>query len=321
MKRIFLLLVMTAFFVGGVSTSVYAQNPRQTKKHKKAAKKKSKPSKEPIPYARSRKRDNDGDGVPNFYDHCPYTAKGEHVTTFGCPPNADGDALFDYEDDCPNEKGPKANKGCPYGDKDGDGILDKNDMCPDKAGPRKWNGCPDTDGDGIVDYQDKCPNEPGMKGLKGCPKQAEDTDKDGLLDHEDKCPFVAGEASNEGCPEFTAEEKRLLQAAFENLLFESGSDVIKHSSYESLNGLAEVMIHNEAAKLSLEGHTDNVGDGAKNMQLSKDRAASVRKYLIEGGVEGSRITANGYGETKPVDSNDTANGRKHNRRVEMNLGF
>ena len=74
-------------------------------------------------------------------------------------------------------------------------------------------------------------------------------------------------------------------------------------------------------KLSLEGHTDNVGDDDANLQLSKDRAASVKQYLKDAGISSSRITSEGYGETKPVDSNDTADGRKHNRRVEMNIKY
>lgn len=322
MRKLLYIFLLTTFFIGGVSTStVYAQNPKQTKKRKKKAKKMAKPKDEPIPYAQSKKRDNDGDGVPNYYDHCPNSKPGENVTSFGCPPNDDGDGLFNHEDKCPNEYGPKENDGCPYGDKDGDGILDKDDMCPDTPGPKKWNGCGDRDGDGVRDSEDKCPDEPGLVGLQGCAKQAEDTDKDGLLDKDDKCPFVAGPIENQGCPEFTDEELRILQAAFENLLFESNSAVIQQSSYESLNGLAEVMVNNEKATLYLEGHTDNVGDDDKNMQLSKDRAASVKKYLTDAGVAGNRITTAGFGETRPVASNDTSDGRRQNRRVMMELGF
>lgn len=321
MRKLILFLFVTSFFMSGVTSSVYSQNPKQTKKYKQKAKKRKKPKDEPIPYNKSKKKDSDGDGVPNYYDHCPHSEPGETVTTFGCPPNADGDALFDHEDECPNEKGPKENKGCPYGDKDGDGILDKDDMCPDIPGPRKWNGCTDRDGDGVQDSEDKCPDVPGMVGLKGCPKEAEDTDNDGLLDSEDKCPFVAGPLDNQGCPKFSAEELRILQAAFENLLFDPNSAVIQESSYESLNDLAMVMMNNPKAKLKLEGHTDNVGDDDKNMQLSKDRAAAVKKHLVEGGVEASNITTSGYGETRPVASNDTPEGRKQNRRVMMELGF
>ena len=322
MRKLLYLCLLTTFLMGGVTaSSLYAQNPKQTKKRKKSAKKKSKAKDEPIPYAKSRKKDNDGDGVPNFYDHCPYSSEGEIVTSFGCPPNTDGDALFDHEDDCPNEKGPKENKGCPYGDRDGDGILDKNDMCPDTPGFKKWNGCGDRDGDGVRDSDDKCPDVPGIVGLKGCLKEAEDTDKDGLLDSEDECPFAAGPVDNRGCPKFTAEELRILKSAFENLLFDPNSSVIQESSYESLNGLAEVMVNNEKSTLSLVGHTDDVGDDDQNMQLSKDRAYAVKKHLIEGGIDTNRITTAGYGETKPVSTNDTPEGRKQNRRVMMELGF
>ncbi len=75
------------------------------------------------------------------------------------------------------------------------------------------------------------------------------------------------------------------------------------------------------SKLYLEGHTDNVGNDEKNMLLSQDRARSVKAYLVQGGIAEERLTTAGYGETRPVDTNDTPEGRKHNRRVMMDLGF
>ncbi|MDB4835133.1 OmpA family protein [Cyclobacteriaceae bacterium] len=321
MKKSLLLIFLSVFFIAGLSETSYAQNPKQTKKHKKKAKKKKTPKDEPIDYVPRRKEDNDGDGVPNLWDHCPNTPEGTVVTEKGCPPDTDGDGIFDSEDNCINEPGPRSNGGCPELDSDGDGILDKNDMCPDVAGEAKFYGCPDRDGDGVQDSEDNCPDVPGLIGLHGCPKQAEDSDGDGLYNHEDKCPFVAGPADNHGCPEFTDAEKAILEAAFNNLLFKTNSDVIELSSYESLNQLASLMENNAACKLYLEGHTDNVGDDNKNMILSQKRARSVKQYLVEAGVEEKRITTAGFGETRPVVSNDTPEGRTQNRRVVMELGF
>jgi OmpA-OmpF porin, OOP family len=69
----------------------------------------------------------------------------------------------------------------------------------------------------------------------------------------------------------------------------------------------------------IEGHTDNEGDDADNLALSEQRAETIQRYLIEKGIREARITIKGYGETNPVDTNDTAEGRKHNRRVEIHF--
>lgn len=321
MRKSLLLLLFSVFLIGGVSESVYAQNPKQTKKHKKANKKKKKPDPDGIEYTRRQRRDSDGDGVPNLWDHCQNTPKGQVVTDNGCPPDTDGDGIIDIEDKCPDVKGPFSNDGCPEVDTDGDGIIDKYDRCPDVPGVEKFQGCPDTDEDGVPDHKDKCPEEYGLIGLGGCPKAAEDTDGDGLYNYEDDCPFVAGPKDNKGCPKFTPEEERILKAAFDNLLFASNSDVIDQSSYESLNNLIMLMDRYPQSKLYLEGHTDNVGNDEKNMLLSQDRARSVKAYLVQGGIAEERLTTAGYGETRPVDTNDTPEGRKHNRRVMMDLGF
>ena len=89
--------------------------------------------------------DDDRDGVPNGRDKCINTPKGTKVTTFGCPIDTDFDEIYDYEDECPTEKGPRSNKGCPIKDldRDHDGILDKDDICPDLAGSKKNKGCPE----------------------------------------------------------------------------------------------------------------------------------------------------------------------------------
>ncbi|MEX0273247.1 MAG: OmpA family protein, partial [Flavobacteriaceae bacterium] len=73
------------------------------------------------------------------------------------------------------------------------------------------------------------------------------------------------------------------------------------------------------AKFTVEGHTDSVGSSESNQRLSEARANSVRDFLINEGIDHNRLSALGYGEEKPIASNSTRTGRKHNRRVEINL--
>ncbi|MGB1040684.1 MAG: OmpA family protein, partial [Flavobacteriales bacterium] len=192
------------------------------------------------------------------------------------------------------------------------------DKCPTVFGLAKFEGCPDTDGDGVVDSKDACPKVAGT--LNGCP----DTDKDGIVDSKDKCPKVAGVAANDGCPAVKVvkeETKRVLAQAMEGLFFKTGSSVIQRQSYSVLDNVAQIMIANPDYKLSIEGHTDNTGNEAKNLKLSQSRAAAAKDYLIRKGVSASRLTSQGYGITNPRADNSTSAGRKLNRRVEFKVSF
>ncbi|MBO7457318.1 MAG: OmpA family protein, partial [Paludibacteraceae bacterium] len=106
--------------------------------------------------------------------------------------------------------------------------------------------------------------------------------------------------------------------AINNLLFETGSDVIMPVSLGELKRIA-VFVATYGYKVRLAGHTDNVGKPEDNLLLSRARAESVRKQLIAFGVSQEAIKAYGYGDTKPVASNDTEDGRSRNRRVEITL--
>ncbi len=117
----------------------------------------------------------------------------------------------------------------------------------------------------------------------------------------------------------TQEEAKIIETAMSNLEFESGKAIIKEGSFQYLNGLAELLVKHPEWSVKLSGHTDNVGKAAKNLQLSKDRAASVRTYLTNKGVDGANIESEGFGSTKPIASNNTAAGRAKNRRVEVSL--
>lgn len=231
----------------------------------------------------------------------------------------DGDGVLDKDDDCPTVPGPAENRGCPWGDRDNDGILDKDDKCPDVAGPAANNGCPweDKDNDGVLDKDDKCPDVAGPKENAGCPWP--DTDGDGVLDKDDRCPKVKGTLANKGCPEVTTEVIKKLNDFSKSVLFDSSKATIKPESNDKLEGIVKVMDEYNNANFKLEGHTDSTGNVAKNLQLSKDRAAAVKDYLISKGISADRLSSEGYGITKPIATNKTVEGRAQNRRVEIIL--
>ena len=257
--------------------------------------------------------DRDSDGVYDMNDSCPDVAGPKELN--GCP-DADGDGIIDKYDECPTEKGPKELNGCP--DRDGDGVADKYDACPDVPGDKAHKGCPDTDGDGLYDNEDSCPRVKGPIENHGCPWP--DTDGDGIFDKDDACPTVFGVIENHGCPALSKKEIETVKYAFDNLEFETGKDIIRTKSYLSLNGLAKLLI-DKGYGLKIEGHTDNVGKPEMNMELSLKRANSVKKYLMDKGVDGSKLETAGYGLTKPIADNKTAEGRQKNRRVEMTITF
>ena len=287
--------------------------------------------------------DTDGDGVIDKNDDCPDVAG---LAEFNGCPDTDGDGIIDKNDSCPTIAGPVVFNGCP--DSDGDSIPDNLDDCPEVAGLAVFNGCPDTDGDGIPDASDLCPTVAGLDSLQGCPYV--DTDGDSIQDKYDKCPLVAGPRDNEGCPYadtdhdsvpdkddlcpmtpgpvsnngcpvIKKEEQEILDTAFANLEFQTGKSIIKASSYSSLDKVAELMKKRTDFKLLIEGHTDNVGRAAANMSLSQNRALAVKNYLISRGIDATRLIAKWYGETKPIATNDTPEGRQKNRRVEMSIVF
>ncbi|MBS1634281.1 MAG: OmpA family protein [Bacteroidetes bacterium] len=262
--------------------------------------------------------DRDGDGITDADDKCP-DDKG--LAEFNGCPDRDGDKIIDKDDECPDEAGVAEFFGCP--DRDGDKTPDKYDACPDVPGPKEYKGCPDKDGDTVLDKDDACPEVAGAVENKGCPWP--DTDGDGVIDREDDCPSTPGLKELKGCPPapvLKAEEQKILEKAFSSLEFATGKDIIKKVSFPSLNELAGLMKqHASDWTLKLSGHTDNQGDAAKNMLLSEKRAKAVKKYLVSKGVKADLIITEWFGQTMPIDSNDTEAGRQRNRRVEMKVMF
>ena len=111
--------------------------------------------------------------------------------------------------------------------------------------------------------------------------------------------------------------QRGLVISLSDILFDVGKSTLKPGSQASIQRIAVVLTQYTQHQILVEGHTDATGGDDFNLQLSRDRANSVRTSLVAGGVEASRITAEGFGESRPVASNDNAAGRQQNRRVEI----
>ena len=177
---------------------------------------------------------------------------------------------------------------------------------------------PDDDHDGVLVPLDLCPDQPGTLDLDGCP----DRDDDGVPDPQDDCPDQPGPALNNGCP--PAEGEPLVEIETERLSlrdaiqFDFGKDTIKPASDRILKQIATLLSqHPEVAHIRVEGHTDNVGSRAYNLDLSQRRAASVVRALVARGVKRGVLAPAGFGFDRPVATNQTALGRGKNRRVEF----
>jgi OmpA-OmpF porin, OOP family len=301
--------------------------------------------------------DNDKDGVLDPLDKCPNTAG--PVENEGCPfGDKDGDGIPDNVDACPmqpeDKDGDRDTDGRPDWDNDKDGIEDCVDGCPllptkgpdgheipppkcdmchetpesdaeDKDGFEDDDGCPevDNDKDGLLDTVDACPNEAGPPESKGCP----DKDGDGIADKDDKCPLEPGvmqpdNPEKNGCPK----EYKLIVIKKDRIeikqqvQFDTGKATIKPVSAKLLAEVGDAIKSSNLEKVTIEGHTDDVGDDEYNMRLSQDRANSVRDWLIEKeGVKSSTLEAIGFGETRPIASNRTKSGRQQNRRSEFKV--
>lgn len=277
-------------------------------------------------------KDSDLDGVPDYKDLCPDTPEEARasVDENGCTRDTDKDGVPDYRDDCPNTLPEAVNyvdeHGCDK-DSDGDGVPDYRDKCPNT--PKEAynfideNGCPlDMDEDGVPDYMDKCPRTIFAARQHvdscGCDK---DSDRDGVPDYLDECPYVPGVKENKGCPQVKRAITTLLKKAMTGIQFETGKAVIVKKSYPILNQIADVFKENPDYIIEVQGHTDNVGKEEVNRTLSEKRAQAVREYLVKAGVDGSRMTAHGYGSSVPIDDNKTKAGRAKNRRVEFKITF
>jgi outer membrane protein OmpA-like peptidoglycan-associated protein len=260
-------------------------------------------------------KDQDQDGIPDDKDACP-TEKGS-VLNNGCP-DRDGDGIADIDDKCPDQPGKKINNGCP--DADGDGIADKDDKCPDISGLIRYNGCPvpDSDKDGIDDENDKCPQVAGYARYGGCP--IPDRDGDNVNDEEDKCPDVKGKIENNGCPvEIKKEVVEKVNIAAKRIQFNTAKATLLPASFRVLDDVVNLLNENPGLNVLIEGHTSSEGSLTRNMELSIERANTVKDFLISKGIDKSRLTTKGLGPTQPLTTEKTEADRAQNRRVELKL--
>lgn len=257
-------------------------------------------------------KDTDNDGIFDKDDACIDVPGLKQFN--GCP-DTDGDGIEDSKDGCPSEPGTPELNGCP--DKDGDGIADKDDACPDVSGLAALQGCPDADGDGLADNKDKCPTVAGPRENGGCPWP--DTDGDSVLDKDDKCPDVKGTVANNGCPEVSEDVMKKLNDYAKTILFDTNKATFQQRTYPVLEAMVAILKEYPGSNFSIEGHTDGDGKDTVNQTLSENRAAAVKSYLTEKGIDAARLTSVGYGESKPVASNKTKAGKALNRRVEVKL--
>jgi OOP family OmpA-OmpF porin len=195
-------------------------------------------------------------------------------------------------------------------DRDRDGILDPDDACPDEAGVR------DSD-----ETANGCPPPP--------PIPREDLDGDEISDTDDACPSVRGERTSDpmtnGCPPSSAPRPLAVVTKSEirigeRIGFATDSARLLLDSDPVLSAVETILReHPEILRIRIEGHTDTVGDPAYNEELSARRAAAVKAWLEQHGVDARRLESVGLGSRQPVDTNDTETGRANNRRVVFTI--
>ncbi|MEE8481159.1 MAG: outer membrane beta-barrel domain-containing protein [Desulfobacterales bacterium] len=201
-------------------------------------------------------------------------------------------------------------------DSDGDGVYDAKDQCPGTPAGVKVNdvGCPlDSDGDWVYDYMDKCPGTPAGAPVDkvGCPL---DSDGDGVYDYLDQHPNTqAGLKVDEyGRPILKKGEISI------KLVIEFGFDKagVRSIYHEKIKEAADFMQRYPQAEAKIGGHTDSLGSDEYNLVLSERRAKSVKNYFVDNfGISAQRFTTMGYGESQPIATNDSKEGRQKNRRA------
>ena len=271
------------------------------------------PADEVVPVEPARIVDTDNDGVYDPDDQCVTVPAGGHPdrNRRGCPtPDTDNDRVYDDEDQCVSEPAgahpdpSPARRGCPDHDTDSDGVFDSGDRCvdvpagehpdPDRA------GCPlpDRDGDTVVDPADHCPDQPGAPNA---------------------------DPQRNGCPGLVRIQGGMIQI-LAPVYFATNRDVILPRSFAVLEAVVDAIKATPSVRrVTVEGHTDDVGNDARNLSLSQRRAWSVVEFINNHGVEAPRLRAQGFGETRPLRpiaglrSRALRDARAENRRVEFRI--
>ncbi len=211
---------------------------------------------------------------------------------------------------------PDTNNRFKAADSDNDGVIDSNDSCPGTPGGVSVDsrGCPlDSDNDGVPNHKDQCPDSPPGASVnsQGC---SLDSDNDGIPDHKDQCPATpAGDkVDKDGC----SMSKEIEESISLAVQFANNSAVVENPEHPDIVAFANFMKRHPEANAVIEGHTSAPGDAAYNMQLSQQRADAVKALLIKQyGISASRLDARGYGETRLLDTSDSWQAHKMNRRI------
>lgn len=273
-----------------------------------------------LDFGPGRFRDADRDGVRDRMDLCPETPLGVAVDPTGCRLDEDADGVFDEDDACPmTPAGVSVDAvGCRI-DRDGDGVFIEDDRCPGTPAGVAVDGfgCPlDSDADRVADYLDQCPGTPTGVRVDGVGCRL-DGDADGVFDEDDRCPNTprGTEVDAVGCQILFEEERAVL--VLDGVTFETASADLTVEARVILDEVAAALVSNDDVRVRVNGHTDSTGSRAYNLTLSQNRADSVVAYLASRGVAVGRMEARGFGPDQPVATNDTAEGRQENRRVEL----
>ena len=267
--------------------------------------------------------DTDGDGVDDEDDRCEGTPAGIVVDAEGCPADTDADGVPDHEDACPQTlRGADVDaEGCAV-DGDGDGVADGLDACPDtpRGAEVDDEGCAlDADDDGVADGLDACPDTP--EGLavdaEGC---VPDADGDGVADPDDRCPATVEGAAvdGEGCSQVQRglDEGRI---SVTGLAFEVNRVSLGETLRARMDQVGRQLLAHPDMTIEIRVHTDALGPADQNRVQTQRLADAVKEYLLREfpDIEETRVGALGFGESEPVASNETAEGRAQNRRVEV----
>ena len=237
------------------------------------------------------KADTDGDGLSD----------GDEVLKYGTNPlktDTDGDGLSDGSEVLKYQTNPLKV------DTDNDGLNDGDEVLKYNTNPLKA----DTDGDGLSDGDEvlKYHTDPLNPDTDG------GSVNDGIEVERGTNPL---DKNDDIIQQIKSEVGESI--VLEGIVFKTGSSEIMPESKEILEKAYNTLKYNNSISVEIQGHTDNIGKKSKNMKLSLDRAESVKKYLVQKGIEAERITTKGFGPDKPAASNSTTEGRQKNRRIEF----
>ncbi len=264
---------------------------------------------------RAADQDHDRDGIPDSQDRCPYESEDRngYRDDDGCPDALLAPPLVDALPGKPVEQSvpSRSSASLPR-------SVESELPIP--------NALHDTDGDGIPDREDRCPlvaeDRDGFEDEDGCPEP--DNDEDGIADEQDLCPLEAetvnGRLDDDGCPEQAQAKIEISRNQLilkEQFRFRAGSAQLDPRSNPLLRELAQLLREHPRLVIEIQGHTDNVGDAKKNLQLSMQRAEAVCAFLIRTGIAQERLKAAGYGSERSLVPNNSVRNRAVNRRVEL----